>query len=350
MVGNHLFLCEAVCSTSRSLQALLMADGEQGVRERHLRSALRHALEECGTVCEQELGLRLPGDANVKSGRVGGFDLAMAGDAGVRYLAELKWCWTNKLWETLWDAFKVALATRLDGVDAAYVVVGAKDADWNKPVDCAELFDGGAWGTRELIGRYTLPWSRLLAESAINPALELPEQIRTEVVADAQLRSAHSAWTIKAIAVTPSGHKTVAFENGWPADEPVDSEALPAAQADTIRNLDSAICAAVPEDVIAWRYFSSPTLHANAERLVGTEIRDMGFIDLTLAKQVALEHLPADCPVLAAVVLRRGTLIAPSGLITGSQDADVLLARGTRFHVSQIGQEEGILTILLEAC
>jgi hypothetical protein len=105
----------------------------------------------------------------------------------------------------------------------------------------------------------------------------------------------------------------------------------------------------VPEDVIVWRYFDSRTLHENAERLVGAEVSDLGFIDVTLAKDVALKHLPTGHPVLAAILLRSGTLVAPSLLINeSSRDADLLLAPGTRFRIRQVGREDGLLHVLLE--
>lgn len=105
----------------------------------------------------------------------------------------------------------------------------------------------------------------------------------------------------------------------------------------------------MPDDVVGWRYFESPTLHRHAERLAGVELRDHGFIDLTLAEDVARRHLPASHPVLAAVMLRRGTLVAPTMLVSEDpQDADVLIAPGTRFRVARVGWEGRLLSLLLE--
>jgi hypothetical protein len=96
----------------------------------------------------------------------------------------------------------------------------------------------------------------------------------------------------------------------------------------------------VPEDVMVWRYFESQTLHQNAERLLGAELRDLGFIDVTLGKDVALEHLPAAHPVLAG-----GALDADQRVL---EDADLLLAPGTRFRITHAGREDGLLNVHLE--
>ncbi|MDP9226041.1 MAG: hypothetical protein M3P18_19825 [Actinomycetota bacterium] len=105
----------------------------------------------------------------------------------------------------------------------------------------------------------------------------------------------------------------------------------------------------MPEDVIAWLYFNSPALHQNAERLLGTEIRDFGFIDVTLAQEVERTHLPTAHPVLASVLLRKTTLVAPLMMINeNSEDADLLLAPGTRFRVAQVDRTNGVLIVGLE--
>lgn len=348
---DHLVMRRAVSFAAGSLESQLNSHGLDAVREKQFREELRAALEDAGDVCAQEVRPELLGWPNVEGGKLGGFDLAVAGADGAsyRYLAELKWCYVDKLWETLWDTFKVSLASKLAGTEAAYVVAGAPAALWGEPADCAELFAGGVWSTRDLIARYTTNWSWLLGESSKSKPQRLPELIRTELVANEPLQLTDSVWVIKAISVTAVADATVEFENGWPSDQVTDLNALPPEQAETIRTLKEAISAPVPEDVIVWRYFDSPTLHENAERLVGTEARDLGFIDVTLAKDVALKHLPKGHPVLAAILLRSGTLVAPSLLINeSSRDADLLLAPGTRFRITQVGCEDGLLHLLLE--
>jgi hypothetical protein len=348
---EHLVIRRAVSFAAGSLEARLSTHGLDAVREKHFREALRAALEDAGEVCAQEVRPELAGWPNVEGGKLGGFDLAVTArdGTGYRYLVELKWCYVDKLWETLWDAFKVSLASGLDATEAAYVIAGAPATFWGKPADCAELFADGVWSTRDLISRYSTNWSWLLGESSKSQPRRLPDLIRTELVANEPLQLSDSVWVIKAISITPATEETIDFDNGWPADQLSDTNTLPPEQAETIRQLKAAINAPVPEDVIVWRYFDSPTLHQNAERLLGAELRDLGFIDVTLAKDVALQHLPTKHPVLAAILLREGTLVAPSLLINeASQDADLLLAPGTRFRVTQVRSEDGLLNVLLE--
>ena len=351
LASDHLTIRKAVSSAANSLAASQGANGLAGFREAQFRQAIRDALEDAGEVCAQEVRPALPGWPNAGGGKLGGFDLAVVGGTSETYrlLAELKWCYVDKLWETLWDAFKVSLASDVEGIEHAYVVVGAPAVVWGKPANGSELFYGGTWSTRELISRYGTNWSWLLAEGSKSQPVSLPELIQTELVANEIIQVTDPAWTIRAITVIPVSSATIELENGWPTEQLADSAALPPEQADTIRLLKEAISARVPENVIAWRYFDSPTLHRNAERLLGVELRDLGFIDVTLAEDVARKHLPGGHPVLAAVLLHEGTLVAPSALINeNSQDADLLLAPGTRFRVAHAAWEGELLTVGLE--
>jgi len=335
MATSHSVIRSGVQAAARALE-LQAASGGAALREKHFRTALLGALESQGNACAKEVRPDLPGWPNIEGGRLGGVDLAVLGADGAsfRYLAELKWCYRDKLWEILWDAFKASLASQLPGVEAGYVIAGAPDAHWSKPVDCAELFaNDGPWPTRELISRYTTNWSWLLGEGSKSQPQLLPELIQTELAAEQTLELGTESWTIRAVAVRPVGDATIELENGWPVEEVLDLRALPSAAREQIETLRSAIASPVPEDVVAWRYFDSPVLYEQAERLVGVEIWDRGFTDLTLAQEVALKHLPTAHPVLAAILLPEGTLVAPTMLILDTQDADVLLGPGARFRV-----------------
>jgi hypothetical protein len=213
--------------------------GADSVREGDFRAALRASLEDAGAVCAQEVRPQLAGWPNVEAGRLGGFDLAGVGAdrTSYRYLVELKWCYRDKLGETLWDAFKISLASGLDGTHAGYVIAGTPVELWDKPADCAELFANETWSTRELISRYTTNWSWLLAEGSKSQPARLPKLMATELVASELLQLSGALWVIKAISVTPFGSETVEFENGWPDDQAADLTALPRENADTIRNL-----------------------------------------------------------------------------------------------------------------
>lgn len=107
-----------------------------------------------------------------KSGRTLG-----QGDAHL-HLCHPALCDVDKLWETLWDAFKVSLASELDGVVNAYVVAGAPATLWDKPADCAELFTGGVCSTRELISlrhELVLASRREFDKSATTPSRTHPD-------------------------------------------------------------------------------------------------------------------------------------------------------------------------------
>ncbi|MDP9226042.1 MAG: hypothetical protein M3P18_19830 [Actinomycetota bacterium] len=159
---------------------------------------------------------KLPGWPNVEGGKLGGFDIAVVGGAASPYrdLAELKWCYVNKLWETLWDVFKVSLASSLESVEGAYVIAGAPSTLWGKPADCAELFAGGVWSTRRLISRYNTNWSWLLRQGSKSQPIRMPELIQTEPIANEPLQLSDSVWVIKAITATPVSAETVGLENG----------------------------------------------------------------------------------------------------------------------------------------
>lgn len=141
------------------------------------------------------------------------------------------------------------------------------------------------------------------------------------------------------------GDVTVDFEDGWPVEQLLDLKALPRAAAEQIETLEGAISMPVPEDVVVWRYFDSPTLYEQKDRLVGTEILDLGFTDVTIAQEIALRHLPAGHPVLAAIALPAGTLVAPIMFITDSEDGDLLLGPRTRFRVIYAREGRGRLEI-----
>ncbi len=104
---------------------------------------------------------------------------------------------------------------------------------------------------------------------------------------------------------------------------------------DTIRNLDSAIAKAEPtaQAFDAFRLADSPLLHAHAPRLVGCELQDLGFLDVTFDPAIAGGYMSGDHPVFVRVTAPPGTKAFPVFQTNDNNESDLLLARGTRFRV-----------------
>jgi hypothetical protein len=104
---------------------------------------------------------------------------------------------------------------------------------------------------------------------------------------------------------------------------------------DTIHNLDSAIAKADPTPQVfdAFRLADSALLHAHAPRLVGCELQDLGFLDVTFDPAVAEGYLSGEHPVLVRITAPAGTRAFPIFQTNDNNESDLLLARGTRFRV-----------------
>lgn len=111
--------------------------------------------------------LRLPEWPSLGRGAV---DFVAAGWPGpARHFGELKWCQAgdDKVYEAIWDLFKMALASRLPGIRTAHLITGAPSVMWSRGF-CADLFDGGTFTVEELCaprfprGRRRVAWDYLL--------------------------------------------------------------------------------------------------------------------------------------------------------------------------------------------
>src|SRR3954470_17444746 len=107
---------------------------------------------------------------------------------------------------------------------------------------------------------------------------------------------------------------------------------------DMINNLDSAIGKAepTPQAFDAFRLADSPLLHAHAPRLVGCELQDLGFLDVTIDPAVAAGYLSGDHAVFVRVTAPPGTKAFPVFQTNANNESDLLLARGTRFRVVSV--------------
>jgi len=140
----------------------------------------------------------------------------------LRFAAELKWCNENKIFEGLWDIIKMTSMTEAPSVEAAYLVYGAPERYWAKPVECArELFvesaaDQPGIGVPELIKTHERWWAKYILGDSGGRFPQAPKWTRIDVVAAAQLTVAGQPWTLRAVSVSPSGTETVSFQGGVP--------------------------------------------------------------------------------------------------------------------------------------
>lgn len=104
---------------------------------------------------------------------------------------------------------------------------------------------------------------------------------------------------------------------------------------DLVRNLDSAIAQSDPvgQPFDCYRVADSALLHAHAPRLVGCELQDLGFLDVTFDPAVAQGYVSGEHPVLIRITAPTGTRAFPIFQTNDHGESDLLLARGTRFRV-----------------
>jgi hypothetical protein len=194
--------------------------GAAALRERaHLQPAIRAALARGlgDRVIPVERRFRMPGwDAG---GSLGGVDVlvrALLSDDHSLFV-ELKWCHSRaELGWTLWDTYKMAAATYLPGVEAAYVVAGAPEVFWLDETHCAPLFASDEWGSRDLFARFAINWEELLSGGTARPSW-VPARIATDLVADVRLQEI--GWRLRAIRVAPVGQERLLFRDGWPEEQ-----------------------------------------------------------------------------------------------------------------------------------
>jgi|tagenome__1003787_1003787.scaffolds.fasta_scaffold20983342_6 hypothetical protein len=142
--------------------------------------------------------------------------------ARLRFTAELKWCNDNKVFEALWDVVKMTSATRIPGVEAAYLVYGAPQRYWDRPVECArELFvipssKESIISVPQLIDQHLAWWTKYILGDSRGRFGEAPAATALELVAAVDLSVAGKAWQIRTVAAKPVGETVVEFKNGVP--------------------------------------------------------------------------------------------------------------------------------------
>jgi hypothetical protein len=145
---------------------------------------------------------------------------------------ELKWSKGDKIYEGLWDLFKMALLATSPGVEATYLVTGASRHEWQRAVG-RELFTACTHGVLDLCElKFTKrrAWDYLLQGGYDRFPERVPARIETILVGTSPIGE---DWELRAVRVLPSDDEFVPFIEGWPNGvRPVDAKHPLVAQSD----------------------------------------------------------------------------------------------------------------------
>lgn len=149
-----------------------------------------------------------------------------------RHVGELKWCQQGdeKVYEAIWDLFKMALVSRQAGVRTAHLITGAPVGMWPTALG-GDILDGGTFEPSELCGRRfprgarRTAWDHLLEGGYGRYPDRLPAQITTVPVGAVDVSGPGGRWLLRAVRVAVEG-ATAELEcpGGWPdGDRPSDA-------------------------------------------------------------------------------------------------------------------------------
>lgn len=137
-------------------------------------------------------------------------------ETSVALAAELKWS-TNeardKIFESAWDAVKLAIWHGHASLNGCALITGASKVAWKK-TECADLFEGARIEVAELWGRRLYaPGSNggnTVGEDCYvggreNTFIRAPKAIATRALADEEVKRSGERWRIRAASVEPSG-------------------------------------------------------------------------------------------------------------------------------------------------
>jgi ADP-ribosyl-[dinitrogen reductase] hydrolase len=166
---------------------------------------------------EKDRKVDVPGWANV--GRADVIVRRSPASIEIGAVVELKWCYSGHdvVFETVWDAVKLALCAHRDDRPAAYLLCGAPFATWERS-QFADLFEDGPHQIEELLSRSlsdtdrSLVWDALLAGGYDHYPLRAPASFVTARCGRARLDD----WELRAAEVTPVGTKMLPLTGGWP--------------------------------------------------------------------------------------------------------------------------------------
>lgn len=139
---------------------------------------------------------------------------------------ELKWCYVDKLYEAIWDLFKMALLATSGA--RTYLVTGATPQMWLGSLG-RELFADGVHTPADLCdlrlpwGQKLRAWDDLLWGGHDKSPTEVPSQIRTTLVAREAVHGSDGEWELRAVRVETIGQMMTPFHGGWPFPRPSDA-------------------------------------------------------------------------------------------------------------------------------
>ena len=218
----------------RAANVVAPESGDRSFLEKRLAACILRALEP-----------ELPGYDIVLARKVGGFaiphwdpqpgwlDLAVVVAQQPVGVAEIK---LDDVDQTLWDLFKVANTLERPTVRAAYLVVAAPVATWERKGELVELFSGASeeWYSRFLFEEYASSWKRLLRDGKGRPTA-VPRVIFTTPVVSAPVEN-FPPYELRAITIGKTA-EWLPIIDGWPpvtvdeneiADDELQDEGLPA--------------------------------------------------------------------------------------------------------------------------
>jgi hypothetical protein len=207
-------------------------------------------------------------------------------------LVELKWSYElpGKVFESAWDAVKLALLGPAHGTDALYLMTGAARDEWQRS-ESADLFATGELDPRELWGRSLVPprgpnRGATIAEDLVigargNRPRRMPERILTRRVAACPIADGYE---LRAVALRPARSVT-----DWtPSNR---GASMPAGTAPV--HPDSAGRFVLPARVTqAWIERTAPALDSAMVAPFLRALRERGWSDEDLATRVS-PHLRA---------------------------------------------------------
>jgi hypothetical protein len=200
---------------ARTLEDAARGPGFQKVLEKDLEAAIVGALRSQGAEAEHNKKI---GPIPHWDPQPGPVDVAVLDGKGRPCaLAELKWCNENKVFEALWDLLKMAAAADLAEVEETYLIYGAPQAYWDKPVECAqEIFDSTACDLPSLTVEHWGWWRKYILGDSTGRPLEAPQSVRLSPVATAPLKLAGTTWEIRTIAIEPNWSEPTPYYAGFP--------------------------------------------------------------------------------------------------------------------------------------
>jgi len=190
------------------------------LRERDLNLAVCGVLEDVLT-CDVRSRV-LPAVGWPSLGRSAVDVVASDGEDKPLLVAELKWSprGIDKVWEALWDLFKLALiAGEHPSVDPL-LITAAPTGVWPHSC-CGDVFDGGTFAVTELCmrrfatGARRLVWDELIGGGYERCPLRLPARIETAIAGRTTVVDESGAWSVRAVRIRPAD-RFVDMVDGWP--------------------------------------------------------------------------------------------------------------------------------------